>query len=73
MSPAKDGLIAIVSDPGIGREEFSNLLMKSHSLRVRLYFNYKDISGARYETFACLSRLSTGAISYCADEKSYIK
>jgi hypothetical protein len=74
LPPNKIDFSTVVSDPGITRTEFNQVIstQSRESISIRIVFTYTDNSIGKYETGVCLVRLNTGAISYCR-EGNYIK
>jgi len=62
-----DYSMTVVSAPGVTKERFRRLLKIDNSISIKAVFEYTDVTGAKYQTGICLTRLASGAIAYCKD------
>jgi len=73
LPPTQDVIAEVISGPGVTPEQWTHATsLGGQGISIRMKIEYTDTYGVMYETGICLSRLNTGAISFCR-EGNYIK
>jgi hypothetical protein len=71
IPPGKDDFNTAVSDPGLSRQEFDQLINVDEGISIEVVIRYTDAEGAKYETGMCFTKQALGSIQYC-DTGNYI-